>query len=511
MPSTEQPPSPEQMRTAVAGYVQETHRAYVDQARMFPPAVRGRMPLLSGGRLTVAAVATRNLHLLATHEAARPAARSGGRDHAPAWTGWSGNCASTTRWCCRPSRCWTRRTARRSPRCEHALGVSTVVYHIVASPGFRIVRASRRARRNGPRQRALVGGARPRDDPVAGARARDARGRVRGSRVRRACCMHRRCWQRRSRPTTTACRRRRPTPSRLRCGARCSRPSAGARNGRRRSPRRDRGRRGTVVGAQRGAGAQAVPVARAVDRRLGTRAPPRPGQEHRAPVAAVPGRRRPGRAGPGDRRLPARPAGVRTRRGRAQPPRPARRVRAGARRACASRPASRRQVGVLDGHEVVYVERLESSYTLRLFTETGRRVPVHCTSSGKVLLAFLPDARRAAVLADVRLDRAHAADDHRPGRASRRTRDGAAPGLGGRGQRARGRASRRSRHRSATTRVRSSLPSASAHRPHGCPLCSAGASPASIREAGEAVSRRLGWNPDGLPVRRVAGPEREKG
>ena len=46
------------------------------------------------------------------------------------------------------------------------------------------------------------------------------------------------------------------------------------------------------------------------------------------------------------------------------------------------------QVGMLDGHEVVYVDRLESSHSLRLFTETGRRVPVHCTSSGKVLLAF---------------------------------------------------------------------------------------------------------------------------
>ena len=56
------------------------------------------------------------------------------------------------------------------------------------------------------------------------------------------------------------------------------------------------------------------------------------------------------------------------------------------------------QVGVLDGHEVVYVDRLESAHSLRLFTETGRRVPVHCTSSGKVLLAYLPDARREAVL-----------------------------------------------------------------------------------------------------------------
>ena len=56
------------------------------------------------------------------------------------------------------------------------------------------------------------------------------------------------------------------------------------------------------------------------------------------------------------------------------------------------------QVGVLDGHEVVYVDRLESTHSLRLFTETGRRVPVHCTSSGKVLLAYLPEARRHAVL-----------------------------------------------------------------------------------------------------------------
>ena len=49
------------------------------------------------------------------------------------------------------------------------------------------------------------------------------------------------------------------------------------------------------------------------------------------------------------------------------------------------------QVGVLDGHEVVYIDRLESSQTLRLFNETGRRVPVHTTSSGKVLLAHLTD------------------------------------------------------------------------------------------------------------------------
>ena len=48
------------------------------------------------------------------------------------------------------------------------------------------------------------------------------------------------------------------------------------------------------------------------------------------------------------------------------------------------------QVGVLDGRQVVYVERLDSPNTLRLFTELGRRNDAHCTGSGKALLAFLP-------------------------------------------------------------------------------------------------------------------------
>lgn len=56
------------------------------------------------------------------------------------------------------------------------------------------------------------------------------------------------------------------------------------------------------------------------------------------------------------------------------------------------------QIGVLDGVDVVYVDRLESQRSLRLFTETGRRVPVHCTSSGKVLLAWLDPGERDALL-----------------------------------------------------------------------------------------------------------------
>ncbi len=56
------------------------------------------------------------------------------------------------------------------------------------------------------------------------------------------------------------------------------------------------------------------------------------------------------------------------------------------------------QVGVLDGRQVVYVERLDSPNTLRVFTELGRRADAHCTSSGKALLAFIPAHQRDKLL-----------------------------------------------------------------------------------------------------------------
>lgn len=48
-------------------------------------------------------------------------------------------------------------------------------------------------------------------------------------------------------------------------------------------------------------------------------------------------------------------------------------------------------VAVLDGLEVVFVERLESPHTIRIFSRVGTRLPAHCTSTGKVLLASLSE------------------------------------------------------------------------------------------------------------------------
>jgi DNA-binding IclR family transcriptional regulator len=47
-------------------------------------------------------------------------------------------------------------------------------------------------------------------------------------------------------------------------------------------------------------------------------------------------------------------------------------------------------IAVLEHEEVVYIEQIECSHPVRILSYVGRRNPVHCTSSGKVLLAFQP-------------------------------------------------------------------------------------------------------------------------
>ena len=62
-------------------------------------------------------------------------------------------------------------------------------------------------------------------------------------------------------------------------------------------------------------------------------------------------------------------------------------------------------VAVLDGLEVVYVERLESHHMLPVFRQVGHRLPAHQTASGKVLLAALPREQLLARLQGVVLAR----------------------------------------------------------------------------------------------------------
>jgi len=47
-------------------------------------------------------------------------------------------------------------------------------------------------------------------------------------------------------------------------------------------------------------------------------------------------------------------------------------------------------LGVFDGTEVVYIDRVESQAVMRVVLAIGQREPLHCTASGKVLLAYRP-------------------------------------------------------------------------------------------------------------------------
>lgn len=48
-------------------------------------------------------------------------------------------------------------------------------------------------------------------------------------------------------------------------------------------------------------------------------------------------------------------------------------------------------LAVLSDGQVLYVEKVESPRSLRIPSQVGRRLPVHCTAVGKALIAFLPD------------------------------------------------------------------------------------------------------------------------
>ena len=56
-------------------------------------------------------------------------------------------------------------------------------------------------------------------------------------------------------------------------------------------------------------------------------------------------------------------------------------------------------MAVLDGDQVVYVAQAPSRHSMRMFTEVGRRVDVHCTAVGKAILAQLPEETVEQVLA----------------------------------------------------------------------------------------------------------------
>ena len=60
---------------------------------------------------------------------------------------------------------------------------------------------------------------------------------------------------------------------------------------------------------------------------------------------------------------------------------------------------------MLDGAAVIYLDRVEAAWPLRMNLSAGSHVPLHCTASGKLLLALLAKAARERLIAHLALDR----------------------------------------------------------------------------------------------------------
>jgi DNA-binding IclR family transcriptional regulator len=60
---------------------------------------------------------------------------------------------------------------------------------------------------------------------------------------------------------------------------------------------------------------------------------------------------------------------------------------------------------ILEAARVIYIDKIEPSRSVRMITRIGASNPVHCTSVGKAILAFLPEDRIADILHRTRFER----------------------------------------------------------------------------------------------------------
>lgn len=58
-------------------------------------------------------------------------------------------------------------------------------------------------------------------------------------------------------------------------------------------------------------------------------------------------------------------------------------------------------LAILEGTDVIYIEKVELVNSIRMYSQIGRRVPVHCSAIGKILLAGLSNERLLEVLENI--------------------------------------------------------------------------------------------------------------
>ncbi len=71
---------------------------------------------------------------------------------------------------------------------------------------------------------------------------------------------------------------------------------------------------------------------------------------------------------------------------------------------CSERLNKTMNLAVLEGGEVFFIYRREAQRFLSFDLHAGSKLPAHCTATGKVLLAALPDARLAEVIRSIEFE-----------------------------------------------------------------------------------------------------------
>lgn len=62
-------------------------------------------------------------------------------------------------------------------------------------------------------------------------------------------------------------------------------------------------------------------------------------------------------------------------------------------------------LNMVDGHQMVYLDRVESDWPLQYRLKIGSHVPLHCTASGKLFLSLAPDSLRQTLYRSGTLER----------------------------------------------------------------------------------------------------------
>jgi IclR family acetate operon transcriptional repressor len=62
-------------------------------------------------------------------------------------------------------------------------------------------------------------------------------------------------------------------------------------------------------------------------------------------------------------------------------------------------------ITMLDGNEVIYIDRVETQWPLKVDLQPGTRVPLHCSASGKLFLSQMRNGKRRALLENLVLQR----------------------------------------------------------------------------------------------------------